>query len=216
MKTATPAPRKRKFSPALQTILKGMAAAGGVLAALAAVSFPQGEAVLVGPQPKAKIVQAVPDWTRLAKSYEPNERIVLGLKNFEKSARIRVFVGTWDAKGKPVVAEFLKILETAGNPMISVDWIGVSRDLKEPAADLKSYGVRKVPTIIVWVDGEERGRIVETPQTTVDEDLAGLLLDVPPADADMEYFRVTPHSHLPIDCTPCHLPSRPSARRPRT
>ncbi|MBN1940107.1 MAG: hypothetical protein JW843_11000 [Candidatus Aminicenantes bacterium] len=199
--------RSRYFIPVLPAVFLGTAAA---LWALAAVSPPQGEAMLVGPQPKAKITQAVPDWTRLAKSYEPNDRVVIGLQNFEKSARIRVFVGTWDAKGKSVVAALIKTLETAQNPMISVDWIGVSRDLKEPAADLKSYGVRKVPTIIVWVDGEERGRIVEVPQQTVEEDLAGLLLDIPAPDADMEYFRITPHSHLPIDCTPCHIPSRRS------
>jgi len=175
---------------------------------------PQGETVLVGPQPKAKMIQSVPEWTRLAKMYEPNDRVSNGLRNFQKSARIRAFVGTWDTKGKGVVAAFIKTLETAGNSMISVEWIGVSRDLKEPSGDLKSYGVKKVPTFIAWVDGEERGRIVETPQATVEEDLAGLLLDVPDVDADLEYFRVTPHSHLPIDCTPCHLPSRPAGKRP--
>lgn len=207
-------PNARSASPFLRTALAGSAAAVLVLAALAGASSFQADAVLIGPQPKAKIVQAVPDWSRLAKSYEPNERIILGFQNFDKSARIRVFVGTWDAKGKSVVAAFLKTVEAAGNAMISVDWIGVSRDLKEPAADLKSYGVKKVPTIIVWVDGEERGRIVEVPQTTVEEDLAGLLLEIPSPDADMEYFRVTPHSHLAIDCTPCHLPVRGKARRP--
>jgi len=189
------------------TGIAGAILAGGALLLLVAVSFSQSEAVLVGPQPKTKMLQAVPEWTRLAKTYEPNDHIVNGFKNFQKSARIRAFVGTWDMKGRSVVAAFVKTMELAGNPMISVDWIGVSRDLKEPAADLRSYGVKKVPTIIVWVDGEERGRIVEIPQITLEEDLAGLLLDTPPADADLEYFRVTPHSHLPIDCTPCHLPA---------
>ena len=189
-------------------------ALAGALAGGTPASTPQGETALVGPQPKTKMLQSVPEWTRLAKMYEPNDRIANGLHNFQKSARIRAFVGTWDTKGKGVVAAFIKTLEAAGNPMISVEWIGVSRDLKEPAADLKSYGVRKVPTFIAWVDGEERGRIVEMPQATVEEDLAGLLLDIPDPDADLEYFRITPHSHLPIDCTPCHIPAPSAGRRP--
>jgi len=184
------------------------------IAALAAASPPQTEVVLTGRLEQDRILEALPDWARAARAYEPNYRAIDGLHDFGKSARIRVFLGTWDENGKAPIAAFIKTIEMAFNPAIEVEWIGVSRNLKEPAETLRAYGVDKVPTFIVWVDGKERGRIVESPTDTLEEDLASVLLGIPFSDADMDLFRSRPHSHLPIDCAPCHVPGRQGTVRP--
>jgi thiol-disulfide isomerase/thioredoxin len=188
------------------------------LIALAPIQASQKEVVLVGPLPKEKILGALPAWDRLAKAYEPNIRAVDAIHYFSKPVRIRVFFASWNPDGQTVAAAFLRIIEMADNSLIVVEWIGVSKDLKEPAETLRSDTVEKLPTLIIWVEGVEKGRIIETPQFTLEEDLATLLLDLPVSlsadDYDMEYFRTTPHSHLPINCSPCHVPVRPlSARR---
>ena len=184
------------------------------MAALTAVSLSPAEVVLTGPLEMDRILEALPDLARSALAYEPNFRAIDGIHDFAKSARIKVFLGTWDANGNAPVAAFIKTIEMAFNPAIKVEWIGVSRNLKDPAEALRAYGVDKVPTFIVWVDDKERGRIVESPENSLEEDLASVLFGVPFSDADMDIFRSRPHSHLPIDCAPCHVPMRPGRARP--
>ena len=188
------------------------------LIALASIQASQEDVVIVGLLPREKILKALPEWDRLAKAYEPNIRAVDAIHYFSKPVRIRVFFASWKPEGKALTAAFLRTIEMADNSSVAVEWIGVSKDLKEPADALRSDTVDQTPTFIIFVEGVEKGRIIGAPQFTIEEDVASLLLDMPVAasadDYDMEYFRRTPHSHLPINCSPCHAPVRPrSARR---
>lgn len=186
--------------------------AGSVSAAvlaLAAAGLFSGEGtVLTGSLDVEKILAAAPGWAKAVQAYQPDSEAVNAIARLGKSVRIRAFVGTWDPAGGGTVAAFIKTLETAGNTAIIVEWVGVSRDLKEPAEPLRAYSVDDVPTFIVWADGEEKGRIVGASREKVEADLAALLVGLPVSGADLNYFRHTPHSHLPIDCTPCHRPGR--------
>jgi thiol-disulfide isomerase/thioredoxin len=188
------------------------------LIALAPIRASQKDIVLVGPLPKEKILEALPEWARLAKAYEPNIRAVDAIHYFSKPVRIRVFFASWNPDGKALAAAFLRTMEMADNSSVVVEWIGVSRDLKQPAEALRSESVDKVPTFIIFVEGVEKGRVIGAPQFAIEEDIAAFLLDLPVSasadDYDLDYFRRTPHSHLPINCSPCHIPVRPrSARR---
>ena len=187
------------------------------LLALAPIRTSQEGLVLVGPLPKEKILAALPEWARLAKAYEPNIRAVDAIHYFSKPVRIRVFFASWNPDGKALAAAFLKTIEMADNSSVAVEWIGVSKDMKEPAETLRSAAVDKVPTFIVFVEGVEKGRVIGAPQFAIEEDIAALLLDMPVSasadDYDLDYFRRTPHSHLPINCSPCHVPARPRSVR---
>jgi len=180
---------------------------------LAAGLIPGEEVVLVGPLLLDQVLKVVPEWRKLRDVYEPNLRAVDSARYFSQPVQIRVFLGTWNSEcGAPFGALF-RTLELADNPSIKVELIGVSKDLKSPAGKIGSKALRKLPTIVVTVNGEEKGRIIGSPQVSIEEDLAAILLDYPvsPVDQDLdrEYFRVTPHSHLAISCAPCHLPIRP-------
>jgi len=199
-------------------LINGFRRAAGVclfaaLAFPAAGFIPGPEVALTGPLDLDRILAAVPEWARAARAYEPDFQAIDSLHTFDKSVRIRVFVGTWDADETGPVAAFIKSLEMADNSSIVVDWIGVSRDLKEPAALLRDNRVTRIPTFIIWTEGEEKGRIVGKPRETMETDLAALFVGLPLSDADLSYFRRTPHSHLPIDCTRCHAPARPGGVR---
>jgi hypothetical protein len=186
---------------------------------LAAGLIPGEEVVLVGPLLLDQVLKAVPEWRQLRDAYEPNLRAVDSARYFSKPVQIRVFLGTWDPEcGEPFGALF-RTLELADNPSIKVELIGVSKDLKSPAGKIGSKALRKLPTIIITVSGEEKGRIIGSPQVSIEEDLAAILLEYPVSptdqDFDKEYFRVTPHSHLAINCAPCHVTIPPrSVLRP--
>jgi hypothetical protein len=183
--------------------------AAAALTLAAAALFPGQETALTGSLDLEKILAAVPGWARAVRSYEPDQTAVEAIARLGKSVRIRAFVGTWDADEAGPVAAFIKTMEMARNSAIIVDWIGVSQDLKQPAEPLRAYGVEKVPTFIIWADGEEKGRISGSPRDTMETDLAAYLVGLPVSGADLNYFRHTPHSTLPIDCTPCHRPVSP-------
>lgn len=179
----------------------------------AASAFSGRDVVLTGTLDLDRILAAVPGWAKAARAYEPDFQAVEAIRRLGKSVRIRAFIGTWDAAETGPVAAFIKTIEMADNPTVAVDWVGVSRDLKEPAEPLRAYGVDKVPTFIIWADGEEKGRIAGAPRETMEADLAAFLVGLPVSGADLNYFRHTPHSELPIDCTPCHAPARSSGTR---
>lgn len=174
---------------------------------------PAAAVVLTGFLDSERVLEALPGAVRAAREYEPHFRAIDGLHGFAKPARIEVFLGTWDENGQELIAALLKTLEEAFNPAIEVVWIGVSRDLGEPP-EARRAGVERVPTIIVRMEGKEKGRIVAVPDNSLEEDLATILLGVPFSEADLDLFRARPHSHLPIDCAPCHLPVPAKAGRP--
>ena len=192
-------------------------AAVSALAVLAAAPARLKEVVLVGPLTKEKILEAVPEWKQQMAAYAPKLEAVDKLHGVPQSIHIRVFLATWCPDCRMHVSAFFRLMEMVDNPSISFELIGVSKDKKEPAAAVEENGIERVPTFIVIMDGEEKGRVIETPRTSIEEDLLEIILlgASEPDDVylDMDYFRSNPHADLDVDCTKCHLPTRlvPSA-----
>ena len=57
---------------------------------------------------------------------------------------------------------------------------GVDRAKTTRNGDEKKYGITLVPTIILFKDGKEVGRITETVKKSIEEDLA-TIISYPPA-----------------------------------
>ena len=170
------------------------------------------EVVLIGPQTKEKILQAVPEWKQQMAVYAPKLDVVDKLHSLPQPVHIRVFLATWCPDCKKHVSAFFRVMEMVDNPSISVELIGVSKDKKEPAALVQENHIERVPTFIVVMNGEEKGRVIEIPRVSIEEDLAAIILEAlneqPSLELDLEYFRTHPHADLPVDCTKCHLPTR--------
>jgi hypothetical protein len=103
-----------------------------------------------------------------------------------------------------------RAFEAAGNAALSAEFIGVSKDLAEPAAIIADNGVTGAPTVIVYWLGVEVGRIQPKAGVVIEEDLAAFIQQSRAQIAeemilDNEFFRNVFHSDLPIDCRRCHL-----------
>jgi len=48
--------------------------------------------------------------------------------------------------------------------------------MKTLSNDIDVYGVENVPTFIFFRNGEELGRIIEAPDKSLEEDMAGIIL----------------------------------------
>ena len=113
--------------------------------------------------------------------YVPKSDPVQAIHDFSQPVEIKVFFGDWCSDSKKHVPALIKTLEFADNVNISVTYINVTRDKKNPADLLAGWNITLLPTIIVLQNGTEVGRIVETPRSGVDEDLNAILTTISPS-----------------------------------
>ena len=66
-------------------------------------------------------------------------------------------------------------MELAENPNLNVTEYEVNREKKDVLGKFEMYGIEFVPTFIVIRNGRELGRIVETPNKSLAEDLAAIM-----------------------------------------
>jgi hypothetical protein len=138
--------------------------------------------VLAGPQEEATgaltaedIFLKCPAWRAVAAAYAPSPEAVERLRAVGREVLVRVFLGSWCDDSKAHVSEFLKVLEMADNPFLRTEFIGIPEDKAARAPYFGGEAVERIPTFIVLVDGVEKGRLVETPLKSVEDDLLALI-----------------------------------------
>jgi hypothetical protein len=145
------------------------------LSALAVVlCFPaQGE--LTGPVTREILFEKFPEWQAVSAAYQPRPDCVDKLRAFGREVRVEIYLGTWCSDSKAHVNELFKILEMADTPLFRVSCVGVPEDKDRRAPYYQGKDVVRLPTFFIFVDGREIGRIVETPERSVEEDLVRIL-----------------------------------------
>lgn len=84
---------------------------------------------------------------------------------------ITIVMGTWCSDSRREVPRFIKILEEASYDLEKLKIISVNRDKQCKDIDIKNLKIELVPTMIFYQNGEELGRIVESPQQTLETDI---------------------------------------------
>ena len=92
---------------------------------------------------------------------------------------ITIFMGTWCGDSRREVPRVLKMLDCCGFPMNDLRLImvgnGDSLYKKSPQHEEAGKNIVRVPTIIVEQKGNEFGRIIEFPITSMEKDLLAIL-----------------------------------------
>ncbi len=123
-----------------------------------------------------EMFEIVPTWRQRADAYQPDAEAVAAIQANDREVEVTVALGTWCGDSRNYVPKLLRALEDADNPNIRLDLVSIYRGFKEPADIIREQRLTNVPTVIVREDGEEIGRIVETPAgDTVEADLAAIL-----------------------------------------
>ena len=106
--------------------------------------------------------------------YTPNDSIAQLLKGQMDDIEIKIFMGTWCSDSQRDVPAFYRIFDGIDiDPAHEV--VAVDRSKKSPSAHVEGYDIEYVPTFIIYRDQKELGRIIEIPETTLEEDLLGLV-----------------------------------------
>lgn len=128
-----------------------------------------------GPLTKEEVLQNCPDWKIVAESYVPNAMAIENLRALRQEIRVEVYFGTWCSDSKTHVGEYFKIMELVGNPVFVTSFVGLARDKEARKPYIQGKDVTRLPTFIVSVNGQEKGRIVEIPKKSVEEDLVDII-----------------------------------------
>jgi hypothetical protein len=139
---------------------------------LAAARVTPAQEVLLGRVGPEAILSISPEWRTNREAYEPAEADIRVIASTPVKARLDVYFGSWCSDSRREVPRFLRILDRASPARLKVRYYGLDRTKKEPARLVRRGAIERVPTFILRADGREVGRIVETPQTTLENDLA--------------------------------------------
>jgi alkanesulfonate monooxygenase SsuD/methylene tetrahydromethanopterin reductase-like flavin-dependent oxidoreductase (luciferase family) len=148
-----------------------------IIGLTASILFPSiaAEEEIVGPLTRETLYEKYPDWQAVAAAYQPKPACVDALRSFGREVRIEIYLGTWCSDSKAQVSAFFKVLEMADSPLFQTVCTGIPEDKAKRAPFYQGKDIVKLPTFLVYVAGQEVGRIVETPERSVEEDLVRIL-----------------------------------------
>lgn len=113
---------------------------------------------LLGLHETADMKSYSPEYERKANAYQPSEPILEKLRAEGREVRVRVFFGTWCPACGEMVPRIMRVAEALQGSNLAVEYYGLPRGFDgEPEAT--RYDIHSVPTGVVFVDGEEVGRI---------------------------------------------------------
>lgn len=109
------------------------------------------------------------------KFYKPDAKTEEALVPGLKDKKIEIVMGTWCSDSRREVPRVLKVLDEANFPDSSLEIITINRKIKSIDNKVDSLHIKRVPTIIVYENGKELGRIIESPIETLEKDLENIV-----------------------------------------
>jgi dipeptidyl aminopeptidase/acylaminoacyl peptidase len=143
--------------------------------------------VLLGEISRGDIIENLQDWDAEFFEYTPDATLTGELEDPIYSVDFVIVLGTWCSDSRREIPRLWKILEELQYPIDEIKMFGVgsSRFTKEmpiPEGVLEwsdktkaYYGVERVATVIVYREGREIGRIIESPEESLEQDLVRII-----------------------------------------
>jgi len=88
---------------------------------------------------------------------------------------VTIVMGTWCSDSRREVPRFFKILNLLGYDADRVNLILVDRKKEAEGTIVSKLNIERVPTFIFTKGKKEAGRIIETPETTLEGDLLKII-----------------------------------------
>ena len=108
-------------------------------------------------------------------AYELNKEAVQGIKNNSKNLSIKLFMGTWCKDSRREVPRIYRILDAVGFYEPRLTLINLDREKRSPGKEESDLNIHHVPTVILYNNGNEIGRIIEYPVQSLEEDMVAIL-----------------------------------------
>jgi hypothetical protein len=113
-------------------------------------------------------------WFKLGyDSFNPDTAVLVKIKEKIDNFNVLIYMGTWCSDSKREVPKFFKITDKI--IFTKIDIIGLDKKKKSPEGSEANYKIEKVPTFIFLNNSKEIGRIIESPQKTLEEDILNII-----------------------------------------
>lgn len=111
--------------------------------------------------------------------YEVDKTSLQGIKEALQGVDILAFMGTWCSDSQREVPHFFKILDLAGYDLNGLQLVALSDHpdnyKQSPQHEEQGWNIEYVPTFILLKNGKELGRIVESPDVSLEKDMRKIL-----------------------------------------
>lgn len=111
--------------------------------------------------------------------YEVDKTSLQGIKEALQGVDILAFMGTWCSDSQREVPHFFKILDLAGYDLNGLQLVALSNHpdnyKQSPQHEEQGWNIEYVPTFIFLKNGKELGRIVESPDVSLEKDMRKIL-----------------------------------------
>lgn len=97
------------------------------------------------------------------------------LKKIEQPIEIKVYFGQWCHDSQREVPRLVRLFDQLNQDNFKVWYYGVDVKKSDPLGLAKADNLRRTPTVIIYRDGKELGRILEVPRVDWASDIAGML-----------------------------------------
>ncbi len=135
--------------------------------------------MLYGKSSMEQIYFDYPEWELREENYHPDEGTIEELTRISGNYEINIFLGTWCSDSEREVPRFYKILKNSLlDKKIKLNIWAVDRKIKLENDLPEQFELERVPTFIIIKDGNEIGRIIETPANTLEKDFLQILQEL--------------------------------------
>ncbi len=108
-------------------------------------------------------------------NYKPEQDVLNKLNKDLFSYSITIVLGTWCHDSHEQVPRMYKVLDKMDYNTSLVQLICVDKDKTGCDTDISDLNIERVPTFIFYKEGKETGRIIETPEFSLETDLLNIL-----------------------------------------
>lgn len=110
--------------------------------------------------------------------YELDSALILKIEPLLKGKKITVVMGTWCGDSRYQLPHFFKIMDALNVSEKDFRLICVDGYKKAENGLIDGLDIQRVPTFIIYDEGQEIGRIIESPKETIEKDLLAILTPV--------------------------------------
>jgi hypothetical protein len=144
-----------------------------IILVLFGISTLTAQEIYVGETSRTKLENEILDNFQLYyDSYEVDTIVIQSLAKINKDFSIIIVLGDWCSDSEMNVPIFFRVIDSAAIENVNIQIFCVDRTKTVEKMELE---IEKVPTFIVYRNGEEIGRIIETPIKSMEEDLYEIL-----------------------------------------
>jgi thiol-disulfide isomerase/thioredoxin len=111
------------------------------------------------------------------KHYQVNDSVLslIDKNDFRKNIKITLVLGTWCSDSRREVPHFYKILDHLEYNTKKMTVICVDTDKTAKGTNIETLNVTRIPLFIFYRNDKEIGRIIESPQESLEADMLKIL-----------------------------------------